>query len=63
MGAVKPSEKPKEATGGRQSEEDRSDYGNIGPEEFGRRIQADNDERYGNLIRNVRWIAVGEPGW
>lgn len=47
----------------RSSVEDHDDYGGIGPEEFARRIQADNDARYGELIRNAKWEPVGEPGW
>jgi hypothetical protein len=43
--------------------DDSDDYGSIGPEEFARRIQTDNDARYGTLIRNASWVSVGEPGW
>ena len=42
---------------------DHDDYGGIGPEEFAHRIQADNEARYGELIRNAKWEPVGEPGW
>lgn len=43
--------------------EDHDDYGGIGPEEFSRRIQADNDARFGELFRDAKWEPVGEPGW
>jgi hypothetical protein len=39
------------------------DYGGIGPEEFERRIVADNEERNGELIRKAKWEPIGEPGW
>ncbi|MBY3158342.1 hypothetical protein HFO56_39270 [Rhizobium laguerreae] len=42
---------------------DHDDYGHIGPEDFERRIQADNDARNGELIRNAKWEPVGEPAW
>jgi hypothetical protein len=42
---------------------DSEDYGGIGPEEFERRILADQEERYGDLIRNAQWEPAGEPGW
>jgi hypothetical protein len=42
---------------------DCDDYGGIGIDEFSRRIQADNDKRYGDVIRNADWVPVGEPGW
>ncbi len=42
---------------------DTDDYGGIGLEEFSRRIQADNDARYGDVIRNASWEDAGEAGW
>ncbi|NSZ19026.1 hypothetical protein [Agrobacterium vitis] len=43
--------------------QDRDDYGNIGAEEFERRIKAENDKRHGDVIRNAEWQPTGEAGW
>lgn len=40
-----------------------NDYGGIGPEDFARLIQADNDERYGEILRTAKWEPVGEALW
>jgi hypothetical protein len=45
---------------GRSAVEEHDDYGGIGLEEFELRIRADNDTRYGELIRNAKWEQVGE---
>lgn len=39
------------------------DYGGIALEEFEQVDQTDNDKRYGDLVQNVDWEDVGEPGW
>lgn len=43
--------------------DDSKDYGGIGLEEFSRRIQNDNDGRYGEIFRGAKWQAVGPAGW
>lgn len=45
------------------SMKDSEDYGGVSLEEFSRRIQADNDARYGDVIRAASWEDVGEAGW
>lgn len=42
---------------------DSDDYGGMGFEEFSRRIQSDNDARYGDVIRNASWEDIDESGW
>jgi hypothetical protein len=41
--------------------QDDADYGGIGPEEFERRIIADQEDRYGNIIHSVQWEPVETP--
>lgn len=62
-------QKGKPMTAGADADKNRGDirpsddYGHVGIEEFSRRIQEDNDKRYGELIRSAKWKPVGDPGW
>ncbi len=32
-------------------------------EEWAAALEKDMAERYGKIVENAQWVAVGEPGW